>query len=556
MKSNVVDKLVSWFNPIKGAKRMESRARMEAYSGSGYTQPGVPNNRFMQSIVVDQNSPDYDTLEARDGSVAMSRDMWMNNSLAQAIIRRIKTNVVGSGLKLQAQIKRDFLQLSKEDAIEWQRNTERRFKNWANSKDCDITRQQNFYELQDLVFLSVLLSGDVSVLYPQKSVRTLNSALRVRLIESDLLSNPQYTPDTNEIAGGIKLDSNGAPEAYFYSNFYPGGNRKLYYNMQWTEIKAFARNGNRQVHHLFFKERPGQRRGMPLLAPVVEDLVRITKLKEAELTAHVISSFFTVFVKDQSGLAPQPIYEGFVSPSVNEQEGNNVPNPSDNKHSMGSGNVVYLSDDKDISIADPRRMSEAFEPFFKSFVEQISAAVELPHEQLMMHFQSSYSAARGALLEGWKAIRSKRAWLSNNFCQPTYQAWLDEQVASGQIIAPGYFEDLEIRSAWSNTVWAGMGNGQLDPLKETRASINKINNGLSSHEKEYNAVYDDGDWEGTMDTLEGEREYLRERNLLPIATVEALAKIQEDNVPRDPATGNPNDEPIGVDDLDIDEEED
>lgn len=555
IKQTLLDRVISHFAPQTGAKRMHARAQMAVFNRTqGYDQAGS-NKRFLQSVNVDANSPDYDTLDKKEGAVALSRDLWMNNSLAQAALKRVKSNTVGTGLKLQSRIQHDVLGLTVEQAREWQRDVERRFNSWAASKDVDITRQQNFFELQDLVYFSTLLSGDICVLYPQKEVPTLKSPVRIRLIESDLLSNPALMPDTAKVAGGIELNDDGSPAYYYFASAYPGGN--IYgtdIGIKHTKIPAFTSTGRRQVHHLFIKERPGQRRGMPLLAPVVNDLIKITKLKDAELTAHVISSFFTVFIKDMSGFAA-PMAEGFTPPglpSATDIEGGVTDNANQYSHSMGSGNVLYLDDDKEIQIADPRRMSDAFEPFFMSFVKQLSASIELPFEQLLLHFSASYSASRGALLEGWKATRVRRTWLETNFCKPTFQAWLDYAVASGQISAPGYFEDEDIRTAWSNTSWSGMGNGQLDPLKESKAAVMKIQNNLSTHEHEYNQMHDDGDWEGAMDRRENEQSLLIEKDLLPLATVDALTEVKEDNISerRDPNRDD------GESDLEIDTDDD
>ncbi len=51
-------------------------------------------------------------------------------------------------------------------------------------------------------------------------------------------------------------------------------------------------------------ERPGQRRGVPVLAPVIEALKQLGRYTDAELVAAVVSGLFTVFVKQkrQKGL--------------------------------------------------------------------------------------------------------------------------------------------------------------------------------------------------------------------------------------------------------------
>lgn len=45
------------------------------------------------------------------------------------------------------------------------------------------------------------------------------------------------------------------------------------------------------------RERAGQRRGVPMLAPVLEALKQLGHYTDAEITAAVLSAMFTVFVK-------------------------------------------------------------------------------------------------------------------------------------------------------------------------------------------------------------------------------------------------------------------
>lgn len=181
---------------------------------------------------------------------------------------------------------------------------------------------------------------------------------------------------------------------------------------------------------------------------------------------------------------------------------------------MGYGNVLYLDDNKEVQLLDPKRPGDQFDPFFRAVVKQISAALEIPFEQLILEFGSSYSAARAALLEAWKMYRRRRLWFSRNFCQPVLEAFVEEEVSKGHIKAPGFLEDPVLRFAWLRTLWIGPGNGQIDPLKEGKASATKIQNHLSTHEEEY--MQDKGArWDAAMARRAQENELLDELKLTP-----------------------------------------
>jgi capsid protein len=74
-----------------------------------------------------------------------------------------------------------------------------------------------------------------------------------------------------------------------------------------------------------------------------------------------------------------------------------------------------------------------------------------------------------------------RTWFINDFCNPVYELWMTEAVASGRIKAPGFFTDPSIRSAWLRAQWIGPSQGQLDPTKEIKAEVEACANGFSTH---------------------------------------------------------------------------
>jgi capsid protein len=127
-------------------------------------------------------------------------------------------------------------------------------------------------------------------------------------------------------------------------------------------------------------------------------------------------------------------------------------------------------------------------------VRQIGMALEMPYEVLVMHFQSSYSAARAALLMAWKSFRSKRDLLAKTFCQPVLELWLADEVAEGRISCPGFFTDDIVRAAWCAAIWTGDGPGSIDPQKEVDAAQKRVDLGISTKQAE-SIAYDGVDWD-------------------------------------------------------------
>jgi lambda family phage portal protein len=174
---------------------------------------------------------------------------------------------------------------------------------------------------------------------------------------------------------------------------------------------------------------------------------------------------------------------------------------------MGAGAIIDLAKNEDVTFANPGRPNSSAEVFVGAMLREIGTALELPYEVLMKAFESSYSAARAALLEAWRFFRTRRAWLAMMFCQPVYEAWLEEAVARGRVDAPGFFDDPALRAAYCGAEWIGDGPGQIDPLKEVQAARERIDGNLSNHTLETLEMRG-MDWAEVYGQLQAERELI------------------------------------------------
>ena len=108
----------------------------------------------------------------------------------------------------------------------------------------------------------------------------------------------------------------------------------------------------------------------------------------------------------------------------------------------------------------------------------------------------------------------RRKWLVDGFCQPVYEVWLAEAVARGRIKAPGFFSDPLIREAWCGARWIGPVQGSLDPLKEVKAAVIQIQNGLRTH-AQVTMETGGGDWDDNVTQLAEENKRLAEAGAIP-----------------------------------------
>ncbi|MBS6063670.1 MAG: phage portal protein [Peptostreptococcaceae bacterium] len=437
-----------------------------------------------------------DTLRQR------SRDLYMGVPLATGAIKTCRTNVIGGGLKLKSQIDYKSIGITAEEARELEQKIEKEFALWADGTACDIERLDNFYELQQLAFINWLLSGDVIALLPTTQRVAMPYDLRIQLIEADRLSTPTDKKNDESIVEGVESNKQGEVIAYHICNKHPLAKGRGQGRKEWVRVEAYGKDtGRRNVLHLMNRERIGQKRGVPFLAPVIEALKQLGRYTDAELIAAVVSGMLTVFIEKEGYSNERPFGEMIGQ----EQQ---VDITDENTIELGAGAIVDLNEGEKANVVNPGRPNTAFDGFVMAICRQIGAALEIPYELLLKNFNASYSASRAALLEAWKMFRMYREWLANDFCQPVYEEWLTEAVAKGRIEANGFFSDPLIKKAYSKAEWNGPAQGLLNPVQEVSAAERRVANGFSTRAKEAKEM-NGTDFYRNIDQLEQETKLMK-----------------------------------------------
>lgn len=510
---------------------------------SGYSEGGASHTRStvrgwnpVKSSVKADIDANLQTLRAR------SNDLYCNSTLGAAAINVSRTNVVGAGLKPSPKIDYRLLGLTPEQAKEWQRNTLREFSLWADGIDCDLYRKNNFYDMQDIAYIAFLVDGDS---WAVKRYRKPNTdcpyGLKIQLIEASRVCNPNsaWAPlggyDTveskneangNRIVNGIEIDKDGAVVAYWIANRVPfdladNGHKAL----EWVRVEAFGKySGKPNVLQISHEERPEQYRGVPYVAPAIEMFKQVQRYTNAELTAAIIKSFFTLFFTSGTTNDINDVLDSAVAQKERVA-------PEDLKGvEVGPGTLNLLPEGVDVKAIDGSRTLSTFEAFCNNLFGQIGASLGLPAEVMLSRFNSSYSAARGALLQAQSAFKTRRTWFVRDFCQPVYEAWLAEAIAIGRIKAPGYGSDPAVTKAWSGANWYGPVMGQLDPTKEAKAAAMRVAIGASTYEREA-AEITGSNYDDNVDQIAIERQQWLDNGLDKLMSEggETNAEVLENN---------------------------
>jgi lambda family phage portal protein len=449
----------------------------EMIQNSPYT--GASNKKSMRNWQPTSATADEALLPSLDMLRARSRDAFRNQPAARGALKTIRTGVVGAGLQIQPSIDYEFLKITRKQAEAWEAKTKQEFRLWSESRNCDFSRQQTFFGLQKLAFASQRIAGDCFVLLPWKPYPGMPYDLRVQLIEADRVCNPNDLNDKSEIAGGIERNEDGVPIAIHIRTPHPHATLIGVNNLQatWQRIPFYGRKtGTRNVLHLINIDRIGQTRGEPILAPVIDTLKQISDYSAAELSAAVVNALLTVFIE-------RPETDTTSNSNLDKDEKEN-PWDNPNNYTLGAGTWVDGAPGEKMNLINAARPSSQFDPFFLASMKQIGMALAIPYEVLIKHFSSSYSASRAAMLDFYKDCLAEREDFSEAFCQPIYEAFLEEAILKNRIIAPGYLNDPYVRLAYSGAYWHGPAQGQIDEVKEVNAAILRVKGGFSTKQDE------------------------------------------------------------------------
>lgn len=453
--------------------------------------------RQFKNWVASQGSPDGEIISDLPKLRYRCRDLHKNNAIARAAEEAIVRNVVGPGLKMQTAV--DYATLARELKItpdeaekladDFEQKIESAWHSYYNSTACDARGVSDGPEKSRLALSSVLQSGDVFATFPR-----INGLPRLGLIEADQVQNPLSLSSNKALRDGVLVDHNGAPVGYWVN-----ANQEQWPQDMFFVPKYGAESGRALILHLFREERPGQNRGIPWCAPVIEQLKNLDGYEKSEITAALVSSFLTFFIEKPPGASGNALPG--ATTAQEEQLGPDF--------MAGPAAILELPSGWKVNPHNPARPNSNAVAFIESALKKIGSALGVPFEMLLSHYTTSFTSARAARIEFWKTVMLWRSWLVENFLRVWYEEFLTDAIIAGRVDAPGFFDSETLRRAWSAANWYGPALGQINEKVETDAIAAVIGIGGKSSSAAYAEAYGT-DYEDTIRALKRERKF-RER---------------------------------------------
>jgi len=229
---------------------------------------------------------------------------------------------------------------------------------------------------------------------------------------------------------------------------------------------------------------------------VLKSLRGLNRFKDMTLEAVTLNAMLVAFAKSSGG--PQAVSEHFTADDLLEFEEGRQESYEDSPVTIGGARIPVLPLGDEIQMQTASRDTGGFDPFVRSILRLIAAALGLTYEELSMDFsQTNYSSARAALAIAWDELLTFRSLIADQIANPFFVAWLEEAFDIGAIVPPPGAPDFyDAMDAYSECLWIAPGKGVIDPTKEIDAAAARIEANLSTLERE--CAEDGEDWNDVL----------------------------------------------------------
>ncbi len=506
------------------AGRPAKRAGDSAYAAAGLNSDATVN--WHPSL----GSADADLLPERDLTVARMRDVSRNNGWVAGVAQSQIDGTIGRGLRLVATPDWRSLGQTREWGQTVGREIERRWRLYTEDPGfwIDAARRRNLAGLLTTAHWSWFHTGEILALARWGAARPSPWRTYFQMVDSDRLSNAQGAPDSDRLRGGVELGPEGEPLAYHIRKAHPGeiftAGARVW---EWERVPRDTPHGRRMVIHAFKDDRPEQSRGKPPITSIIEDTRLLDRFEKNTAAAAVTQALYAAAFESPLDPALAADVLGGAGDVTAYQEARSEFHAKRDIRLNGV-KIPHLFPGEQLKLTSPGQPGQTFEAFEATFLRRIAACSGQSYEQVSKDYsKTNYSSARAAMLETWKFYNGHGSWMEVNFANQIYALWLEEELDAGAIDVGSAPDFDEAKAAWCRCRWIGPGKGYIDPVKEAQAAKLRMDNGVSTLERE--CAEQGLDWEEVQEQRAREREFLAGLEL-PWPDAAQVVEVQSDDI--------------------------
>lgn len=377
-----------------------------------------------------------------------ARDAVRNDPHATRAVSLLAGNLVGTGL------------LPQFESASTNRNVRlaKLWKEWAKSAGVG---RMSVGGVQDLAARAAIESGDVFIIRQWRS-DVQGVPLRLRVLEADMLDTTHRSmrdlAEGHRLVDGVELDANDEPVAYWFHRAHPGDSVWL------GVLRESIRVPAADVAHFYVPLRPGQHRGFPFLAPVLDDMRDLDDYELAEIVRKKVEACIAAVVIPGEGEVrrdPRTTGEGQIAPTLVDSDGRVI-------EQLEPGIVASLEGGKEIKFLTPTTQSDP--EWRRGKLRSMAVGVGLTYEQLAGDLsQVNYTSYRAGAIDFRRDIERLRLhWFEPWAMDPIARWFVEAAFVAGLVDQP------RVPVAWSSPRWQS-----VDPVKDAAADVAEVDAGFA-----------------------------------------------------------------------------
>lgn len=485
MFGRLLDSLIGQVSPTWGMKRMLARATMSQISamGGGGGQGGyasAKNNRFTKLRSKSHRNENSQPRGDINWLRAQSWELWRLNPQARKICRKLKTSVIGRGMRPMPTAALPTGEPHSQFRMAAKKLWERK------GSTLDYLGKpgeggQTITGLAHTALQSVILSGEVLV-----RRRNTDSGLRIQLISPDRLSEQLPADELGEgnlLFAGIELTPEDKRAAYHLMKFQAADPRLQLLQQNISRVPV------NELSHIYVTEDVDQLRGVPWFAAALGKMQDVgdyeyNELKAAAVAACVVLGYRRSSGQNSWGVSPPDDWD------LMDADGNKMT-------TMQPGMLLDLGRNGEIQGFNPQRPNADAAEFIGHMLRSQAVAVPGVKGSCLTgdYRRSSFSSERAADNDTWPELDILQDWFGSVFYQPIYEALIIEEVINGttfQGLVNGPDELLARRDELLGAAWQGPVAKSISPSEDAKAARERIRNGQSTPQRE--ATKEGTDW--------------------------------------------------------------
>lgn len=451
----------------------DSTYRSWTYDGEKYPG-GLPGVDELLTL-------DYWALRQRSAS------LFHKNAYARGIVRRIVTNVIATGLHLEAKPLEELIGIEAGGLEDWAETVEQRYYLYNNTpKIVDYKKQRNGWAIQRQALLEAIVGGDALIVLRQSVKYKLPV---VQIIQGDRVRTPLELLDRADIVDGVHLGKDGAHLGFYVTDSASAKG--------WTYVKATGAKTGRTGAFLLYgcDRREDGVRGEPLLSIAIQPLNEIDKYRDSAQRKATLNSLAIAAVERDVNAKKKT--KPMTGRGANKRGSTvDVVDSATGEHKsvsfadlMPGLNYENLAPGEKVNYFNNNGVDINFGAFEASILMGLAWALEIPPEILLLSFNKNYSASQAAINEFKIYLNKERERYGAEYCNILYQEWFHSMVLLGKIDAGTFLADLnsanrwDVAQAWTVADWTGAIKPSTDMLKATNAITAGVEQGYTTRTK-------------------------------------------------------------------------